>query len=689
MKYHQVQHLLRGLVFSLFFTTLCSSLAFAERWHVMTTGTRTEGSSLVGDWSPENCYPTLAAASALAAPGDSILLESETHSLDEAVTLVSFLGNRNLDGLANPAVLECGAMAQLTLGSYGGDVEIRGVGFTDGGSVSDQSLIMVDNAGGTPVSATLSFCGFIDLHRTDGSCIDASSGGEGAALKILDCMFQNNATVGEGGAIIVGNAYQVDVMNSQFTENSVNLLDDRNQGKGGAIAVLSPDTPTSVTIDNSLFSGNTSSGPGGALFLEDAEVTLLNSEFTGNLSAFGGLTEWAAGAAVMVRRQDHHLEEISFTVQDCDFIDNKGDLALSPWAGDGGGIAVRGYIDRPFPVSVSDSRFEGNYNAQGGGLFVGYNSTGLVERCTFHDNVAYLQGGASFKGGAYPDNIGETVVYQYCEFVGNKAGLDDQGQESVELGRGGAFSTRLATRAEFMNCTFVDNVVYGPIGKGDAIMHPAEGGVFDDDTLRCEIINCAFFGTGGNDVQVYGQENAFSNVWNNAWEEGQFACAGVTPLNTVIFAGLPFIALDDLQLPEGSPLIDAAMDLGLTMDILGNPVPYVTLPDIGAYESEYAVAPVGDEIPASAPVLSAWPNPFNPRTTLSYELARDGHVSVEIYDIQGRRVSVLESGHQAAGMHQVVWNGIDVQGRALPSGVYNAVLRLGNEVHARKLTLVR
>lgn len=663
--------------------------AYADLWHVQTIGTRTTGSSLMEDWTPENCYPTLAAATALAAAGDTILLDNEIHLLNETVTLAGFLGNRNLGGLDNDASLECGPLAQLILGNDGGAVEVRGLVFTGDGSTSDQSLFVVENGVGTLVSATFEACGFTNMDRTNGSGIDASASGEGAELNILSCVFENNSTVGEGGAIAVGNAFQVDIFNSQFIGNSVHLLDSRNQGKGGAIAVFSPDVPSSVTIDLSFFSGNQSSGPGGALFIEDANVNLANTEFTGNLSAAGGLTNWAAGAAVMVRRQEHHLEDLSLTVQDCVFTDNKGDLSLSPWAGDGGGIAVRGYIDRPMSVTVSDSEFRGNFNAQGAGIFMGYNATGKVERCSFHDNVAYLQGGACFKGGAYPDNIGETMVFEYCEFVGNKAGQDDQGQESTDLGRGGAFSTRLATRGEFYNCTFVNNVVSGPIGKGDAIMHPAEGGVFDSDDLRCVIVNCAFYGTEGNNVQVFGHENAFSQVSNNAWEAGQFLSVGVVPTNTVELVGMPFISLEDLHLPSGSPLIDVALDVGLTQDIEMNPVPNLTVPDIGAYESEFAVAPVQDEVPASAPVLSAYPNPFNPRTTLSFELTRDSQVSVEVFDIQGRRVSMVETGHRPAGLHRVDWNGMDDNGRALPSGVYHAVLRLGNEAHTRKLTLVR
>jgi len=389
-----------------------------------------------------------------------------------------------------------------------------------------------------------------------------------------------------------------------------------------------------------------------------------------------------------VRRMNGTPGEMYLDVDQCSFIGNTGNLEVDPWAGDGGGIVVRGSSGLNITVNINDSEFVDNYNSQGGGIYIGRFATALIQRCHFRDNTAYLQGGGAFKGGIYPDNIGETAVFEYCEFVGNQAGLDNLGQESTDLGRGGAFCTRLAPRAEFYNCTFVNNVAHGPLHRGDAIMHPQEWGTFDSDDLRCVIINSVFYGTMGNDVQIYGDDNAFSLVSNNSWQEGQFFCTGVAPVNTIVLTELPFFTLEDLHLPEGSPLIDRALDVGLTMDLDGNPVPNGTLPDIGAYESDFAVTPVAD-LPFVESVLKSWPNPFNPRTKLSYELATDQFVVLEIFDIQGRRVSVLEAGNKPAGSHQLIWSGTDDQGRVLPSGIYHALLRTNGQAHTQKLTLVR
>lgn len=83
------------------------------------------------------------------------------------------------------------------------------------------------------------------------------------------------------------------------------------------------------------------------------------------------------------------------------------------------------------------------------------------------------------------------------------------------------------------------------------------------------------------------------------------------------------------------------------------------------------------------------PNPFHAATTLSYELDRPTHLTLEIYDVLGRRIRTLVDASQAAGSHEVVWDGRDAAGEALASGTYVARLRVGNVVQSHHLTLIR
>ena len=85
----------------------------------------------------------------------------------------------------------------------------------------------------------------------------------------------------------------------------------------------------------------------------------------------------------------------------------------------------------------------------------------------------------------------------------------------------------------------------------------------------------------------------------------------------------------------------------------------------------------------------AVPNPFNPSTELAFELPGAQNVRLAIFDLQGREVAELASGHHAAGSHSVVWGGRDDSGRAVPAGIYLARLEAGGEVATQKVALIK
>ena len=75
-------------------------------------------------------------------------------------------------------------------------------------------------------------------------------------------------------------------------------------------------------------------------------------------------------------------------------------------------------------------------------------------------------------------------------------------------------------------------------------------------------------------------------------------------------------------------------------------------------------------IPAEFALNNNYPNPFNPSTTITYDLADGSDVRLEIYNIMGQLVNTLVSEQQAAGRYRVVWNGQDAGHRQVSSGVY-------------------
>lgn len=88
-------------------------------------------------------------------------------------------------------------------------------------------------------------------------------------------------------------------------------------------------------------------------------------------------------------------------------------------------------------------------------------------------------------------------------------------------------------------------------------------------------------------------------------------------------------------------------------------------------------------------LLQNYPNPFNPTTTITYTIPATDEATIRIYDITGKLVRLLASGVQAAGEHQIKWEGNDNAGRMVASGVYLYEIRYRGFVHSRKLMLLK
>ncbi len=162
-----------------------------------------------------------------------------------------------------------------------------------------------------------------------------------------------------------------------------------------------------------------------------------------------------------------------------------------------------------------------------------------------------------------------------------------------------------------------------------------------------------------------------------------------------------------VQAMPGGPWTIALVDTGATkgyyssLALDANDVAHVSyaISNGGAtFDMRYAVEAVGTSVesgprvdPApSALLLRNVPNPFSPRTTIRYEIAVVQPVSIEIYDVAGRRVrSLLSEPAAGVGRREVEWDGRADNGDLLPSGVYVYSLRGEGGVRMRRMTLVR
>ncbi len=88
--------------------------------------------------------------------------------------------------------------------------------------------------------------------------------------------------------------------------------------------------------------------------------------------------------------------------------------------------------------------------------------------------------------------------------------------------------------------------------------------------------------------------------------------------------------------------------------------------------------------PVSFGLTSVYPNPFNPTTSISYNVDKFSKVNINIYDLTGKLVSNLVNSHKSIGNHSIIWNA-----STLPSGVYFINLSINSYTETKKIMLTK
>jgi endoglucanase len=100
-------------------------------------------------------------------------------------------------------------------------------------------------------------------------------------------------------------------------------------------------------------------------------------------------------------------------------------------------------------------------------------------------------------------------------------------------------------------------------------------------------------------------------------------------------------------------------------------------------------AAIGDPPVEGALGFNIAPNPSSQVVTLRFVLARPADVSLAIFDVRGRRVRNIHTGHAAAGVHQSLWDGRDEAGILVAAGTYFARVTSSESESVRKLVRVQ
>ncbi|MCH7878604.1 MAG: T9SS type A sorting domain-containing protein [candidate division Zixibacteria bacterium] len=84
-----------------------------------------------------------------------------------------------------------------------------------------------------------------------------------------------------------------------------------------------------------------------------------------------------------------------------------------------------------------------------------------------------------------------------------------------------------------------------------------------------------------------------------------------------------------------------------------------------------------------------YPNPFNAGTTIEYSLPRRSHVTIEVFNVLGQRVRSLVDREMSAGSYTISWNGTNVSGQLVASGVYLYRFQAGDHIETKKMQLLK
>ena len=159
---------------------------------------------------------------------------------------------------------------------------------------------------------------------------------------------------------------------------------------------------------------------------------------------------------------------------------------------------------------------------------------------------------------------------------------------------------------------------------------------------------------------------------------------GTTPvLGTVTYAGLT-ATFDPTNPLAANTVFTATITTGakdLAGNALANNYVWSVTPGIPQVEAR--------SIPQIFALQPNYPNPFNPSTTILYQLPVSSSVSLEIYDVLGQKVRTLIEQVQPAGFHRVMWDSRNEGGTQVAAGVYFYRLQAGDFVQVRNLLLLK
>lgn len=518
------------------------------------------------------------------------------------------------------------------------------------------------------------------------------------------------------------------ILSGDLLDNDAGILDPLAQGRADnslhVVYVAVPVEQIAPTLDGlSIMGGNATESPtkygGGLLVDEGSHARLRNLLFRNNFACSRGGALFSRG---------------TFTLSHVQFRDNLVGAGIS---GCGTGLGG-GLYQEPIslsdldlaPVQIEDAIFESNISTGAGGALMIRNGPILVTNSTFINNEA--EDGGAVHNQIVPEQ--SPAIYLNNRFISNKA----------THGTGGAMSIDHSA-VVVVNSLFIWNIVeqsFGPRSGGALSVYggtsstlsivnstiaynsaPITGALWISTTGGVEIWNTIIWSNNGGDgLSIKNKSQVPVPVGYSIVQGGLptgFEDAGGTIVSDPLFAdpdgpdNIPGTLDDDFTLTPTSPGIEAGYNAALPVDMFdldkdgdysepipvdlafnarfhdGEDEPGFGQVDIGAYEFGAPPVIIANEyvkalLVISTRLLGNYPNPFNPSTTITYTLSRPSDVQLEVFDLLGKRVRLLDSGFKPSGDHEVTF---DAAG--LSSGFYFCTLTAGDFRQTKKMVVVK
>lgn len=346
------------------------------------------------------------------------------------------------------------------------------------------------------------------------------------------------------------------------------------------------------------------------------------------------------------------------------------------------------------------------------GIYIDGCDNTLMEYDTLDGNFSGIRvamGGTSLDTSNHSANWTDNLIVRYCVIENGKwDGIDDDGSfnamyyynvfinnkiEVYQFTNGDSqWQTYSAMYAHYYNNTFIHS---GSDGIFEYTPPSDISGQVISTGLTC--INNIFYNSGSNMIyHPWGTPAKEFNFDHNIWYStagGKWEVNGNTISEFDTWQGLGydingkftdpmFINIDngDYTLQGNSPAINSGINVGLTKDINGTPIPSGN-PDIGAHQMRLAIGggptgggvkiaisveSQGGAIPKEFAIKQNYPNPFNPTTKIDYQVPTDSKVILEVYNIAGQKVAELVNQDLPAGFYSVNFGATS----KLASGVY-------------------